>query len=77
MNSTSATYFSSRENSLSGIRFRRYSEALQKAWRRLTKEEIECAGTSGFELARLVELRHGIARHVALEHIQHMQEIHL
>jgi hypothetical protein len=66
-----------RELSVSGIRFRRYKAALRQAWRRLTEEDIERAGGSGIELARLIELRHGVARHLALDHIYQMQQMHL
>lgn len=66
-----------REKRISGIRFRRYKSALRMAWRRLSEEDIECAGTSGHELARLIEQRHGVARHVALEHVLLMQQMHL
>lgn len=65
------------EKRISGIRFRRYKAALRMAWRRLTEEDIECAGISGHELARLIEQRHGVARHVALEHVLQMQQMHL
>lgn len=66
-----------RETKISGIRFRRYKTALRMAWRRLSEEDIECAGASGQELARLIEQRHGVARHVAFEHIIQMQQQHL
>jgi hypothetical protein len=64
-------------NPVTGIRFKRYKAALRMAWRRISEEEIERAGSNGRELASLIEQRHGVSRDIALQHIYQMQQTHL